>query len=99
MDLQQVQVRRVEAGERGLDGGEDGLPREAALVDVVLALPDLLAEVDVPHFGLLADDAVAFGEDDELVARDVVFFDGFADYGLGEAVGVDVGGIPLDLLT
>ena len=95
VDLQQVEVRRVEAPQRGLDGGEDGLPREPGLVDVVFALLDLLAVGDGAHVGLLAHDAVAFGQDDELVAGEGVFFDRFADDFFRDAVGVDVGGVPL----
>jgi len=39
----------------------------------------------------LVDAEVAFGENDELLAWDVVFLDGFADDFFGATVGVDVG--------
>lgn len=39
----------------------------------------------------LVDAEVAFGENDELLARDVILLDGFADDFFGATVGVDVG--------
>ena len=99
VDLQQVEIWSVEAREGSIDGGEDGLPRQAGLVYIVFALLDLLGIVDGADAGLFADGAVAFGQDEELVTRDVVLFDGFADDELGVAVGVDVGCVPLRVLS
>lgn len=93
MDLQEIDVWCVEAGEGCIDSSEDGLAREAALVHVVDCLVDVLQG---HHFGAVAfsDGTAAFGADDELVAGDVVIFDGGADDGFRDAVRVDIGCVP-----
>ena len=63
------------------------------------AQPDL-----VHHLGIIGRDCryaergvvfvdakVAFREDDDFTARDVVLFEGFADDAFGDAVGINVG--------
>ena len=74
MDLVEVDVRRVQARERALDGVKDSRAREAGLVEVLLALVDgrkvrVGEEVAV---GALADEAPAFGGDDDFFARNLV---------------------------
>ena len=66
---------------------------ESALIYVVDGFVDVLEGED---FGGVAfsDGAAAFGADDEFVAGDVVFFDGFADGFFGDPVRVDVGCVP-----
>jgi len=93
VDLQEIDVWCVEAGEGCIDSSEDGLAREAALVHVVDCLVDVLQG---HHFGAVAfsDGTAAFSADDEFVAGDVVFFDSGADDGFGGAVRVDVGCVP-----
>jgi len=48
----------------------------------------------LPDSRLLADVAVAFGEDDQLLAREIIFFDRLADNFLADAVGIDIRRIP-----
>lgn len=91
MDLQQVDVVEIEALKGGIDGVVYGCARQAALVGVVLELRQLLAVVDASQTWVLTYDAKAFGKDDELVAREVILLDRFADDLFGDAVGVDIG--------
>ena len=79
MDLEEVDVLEIEALERRVDSIEDGLARQASLVRVVLELGQLFRVQDASEAWVFADDAEAFREDDELVAGEVVFLDGFAD--------------------
>lgn len=72
VDLQQIDVVGVEAGERVVDLVEDRRARQEAAVNVVLGARERVAVQVVPHLGLLADPPVALGHDDHLVARDVV---------------------------
>ena len=74
VDLQEVDVRRVQALQRLLDVVEDRGAREAGLVDVLLALVhggEQRGREDVV-VGTLADEAVALGRDDDLLAGDLV---------------------------
>jgi hypothetical protein len=61
------------------------------LVGVVLQHRQLLAVVDTSQAWVFANNAEAFGEDDELVARKFVLLDRLANDLLGDAVGVDIG--------
>lgn len=94
VDLEHVDIGGVEAAQGGFDGVEDPLARQPALVDVVDGPIDVL---EGERFGVvaLARRSTAFGQDDEFVSGEVVFFDGFADNFFGGAVAVDVGGVPL----
>lgn len=91
MDLQQVDVRCVETGERGVDGVEDGGPAEADVVRVVFELREFVCVFDATQAGVFAYGAETFCEDGELVAGDRELLDCFADDLFGDAVGVDVG--------
>ena len=93
VNLQQIDVIRLEAGEGGVHSLENALPREPAVVDVVDGLVDVL-EGQSGRFVVFAHGAAAFGADDEFVARDAVLLDGFGDYAFRIAVAVDVGGVP-----
>lgn len=94
MDLQQVDVTCAQALQTRVYGVEDGRPAQTALVDVVFALPDLFGVLDMRDGRFFADNAKAFGQQDQLLARDLVFLDGRADQLFGDAVGVDVGSVP-----
>lgn len=65
-----------------------------AVIHIILALRDPLSV----HYGsrtrVLSNIAVAFTEDDNLVTRNIVHFDGFPDDALADAVRVDVRCIP-----
>lgn len=91
VDLQQVNVRGVEAGERGVDSIEDGGAAKADMVRVVFELREFVCVFDTSQTGVFADGAEAFCEDGELVARDGELFDCSANDLFGDAVGVDVG--------
>lgn len=87
MDLQHIDIRPQSLHAR-LHGIEDMFPRQA---DLIHHRPIIGA--DSRDAGLRArgvDAEVAFGEEDELGARDRVAGDGFGDDFFGAAVGVDV---------
>ncbi len=94
MYLKEIDVRRVQTAKGGFDGVEDALAGKATLVHVIDGLIDVL---EGQRLGVVAfpDGSAAFGKNDELVTRDVVFLDGFADDFFRGAVAVDVGGVPL----
>lgn len=94
VDLEEIDVGCVETAKGGFDGVEDSLTGEAALVDVVDRLINIL-EGERFRIVTLAGGATAFAQDDELVAGEVVFFDGLADNFFRDAVAVDVGCVPL----
>ena len=91
VDLQEIDVRRVETRKRGVDGGEDGGAAEADVVCVVLELGEFVCVLDAAEARVFADGAEAFCQDGEFVAGDVELFDCFADDFFRDAVGVDVG--------
>ena len=71
VDLQEVQIVGAQTLQAGVDGAENRLAREAALIHVVFARLHLGGVADVDHAGLFANGAEAFREDDEFVAWDV----------------------------
>lgn len=93
VDLQQIHILGIQTRQRLIHSREDGIAAQTTTVDVVLGLRNVLAVQNAADVGRLADVAVAFGEDDKFVARDVVFLDSFADDFFADAVGVDVGGV------
>lgn len=78
MYLEEINVRCVETAKGGFDGIKNALTGKAALVHVIDSLVDVFKG---ERLGVVAlpDGSTALGQDDELVARDVVFLDGFAD--------------------
>lgn len=72
-----------------LDGIEDVLAAETNLVDHLAIVCGDRCDSECGIF--LVDAEVALGEEDKLLARDVVLLDGFGDDLLGDTVGVDVG--------
>ncbi len=95
MNLQQVHVLNVHALQRGLNSREDRSSRQTALVDVILGLGDLLAVGDGANIGSLSNVTKAFGENDQLMARDVVLFDRLSNDFFAYAVGVDLAFVSL----
>lgn len=91
MDLQHVDVC-AQALDALLYRIEDVLPTETNLVDGLAVVRR--GEGDVAAEIRFVDAEVAFGEEDDLLARDVVLLEGFADDALRPAVRVDVGGVP-----
>lgn len=79
MNLQKVDVVEVETLQRRIDGVEDGLSRQPALVRVVLELRHFFWIENSANRWILSDVAVAFGEDDQLFTWEVVFFDCLSD--------------------
>jgi hypothetical protein len=71
VDLEQVDVRRVQALEGRLDLVEDGGAREPGLVDVVARVGDAGDGARV-HVRVVAREHEALGEDEDAVARDAV---------------------------
>lgn len=94
MYLKEIDVWRVDTAKGGFDGVEDALAGEAALVHVIDGLIDVL---EGQRFRVVAfpDGSTAFGKEDELMARDVVFLDGFADNFFRGAVAVNICRVPL----
>jgi hypothetical protein len=88
MDLQKIDVVGIEAPERSMDLIEDGLAREPTLVCVVSKLRQLLAILDCPQTWVFTSVTVALCEDDELVARQLVLVDRFANDLFRDTVGV-----------
>jgi hypothetical protein len=69
VDLQEVDVRRVKACERGVDGVEDGGSREADVICVVFQLRELVCVLDGADARVFADGAEALRKNGEFVAR------------------------------
>lgn len=88
MDLKDIDVCS-KALDTLLDGVEDVLTAETDLVDHLAVVGG--NRCDTEGRVLFVYTEVAFREEDELVAGDVVLLDGFGDDLLGDAVGVDVG--------
>lgn len=86
-DLEQVNVICAKALQTVVDGAEDGSTRKATLIDIVLGLRHARVVSDT---WLFTERGEALGEDDHLLARDVVLLESLADDGLGGAVGVNV---------
>lgn len=86
MDLQEIEIVRLQALQAGIDRVEDGCPAQAALVYVVFAALQLLTISDVHDAGLLADSPKALGEQHQFLARQVELLDGLADQDLRDAV-------------
>jgi hypothetical protein len=93
VDLQQVDVRRLQSAQARIDSVEDGSSAQAALVDVVLARTNL-RKADVVRGRLFAHDAEAFGQYRNLVSRDLECLERLADEFLADAGRVDVRCIP-----
>jgi hypothetical protein len=91
VNLQKVDVFQVEAFEGCIDGVEDCLTRQTAVVCVVLELGELFGIVDAAQPRIFTHIAVALCEDDELLAREVVLLDRFADDLFRYTIRVDVG--------
>ena len=94
VDLEEIDVGCVQTSQRGIDGVEDALSRQAALIDVVDGLVNVLEREGVRVISFPGS-AAALGQDNELLPWYLVLFDRFADDLLGNAVAVDVGCIPL----
>lgn len=61
------------------------------MVGIVLQLRKFFAEVYAAQTRIFTNGTETFREDGELLAREVVLLDRFADYFFRDAVGVDVG--------
>ena len=72
VDLEQVDVARLEPAQRRVDGIEDRGARETVLVDVVTGASELGRHA---RPGRLADGEEALGQDNDLLARDIVLQD------------------------
>ena len=72
-------------------GQSKGITR---LIDIILALLDLSGIEEAPNIRLLANHAMAFRENNELVARDAVLLDCLSDDLLAHTVRVDVRRVP-----
>ena len=94
MDLQHVDVG-AQALDTGFDGVEDVLAGQADLVDHGAVVGAHLGDRRLR--AVLLHAKVAFGEDDQLLARDAVLFDRLGDDFLGAAVGIYVGLLWLEL--
>lgn len=94
VDLEQVEVRRVEALQRGLDLVEDGRPPQPVQVLVVLGRLEEVPLKDVAALGILGDGAVALAENDDLLPRNVILLQRFSDDLFAHTVRVNVGGVP-----
>jgi hypothetical protein len=71
VNLEEVDVRRVQPLKRGLDLVEDRRARETTLVDVVALLPQV--RTNEGKIGdIIGDDAQALREESDTVARNVV---------------------------
>ena len=93
VDLQQVDVRRVQPLQRRLHLVEDGRARQPALVLVLGQHRHLLlGELAAPR--ALLHRVEALGHDHQLVPRQRVLLDGLADDALRLALRVDVGRVP-----
>jgi hypothetical protein len=88
VDLQHIDVR-AQPLYALIHGVEDVFPAEAHLVYVVVVICGY--GCDAEGGVVFVDAEVAFGEDDDFAAGDVVLFEGFADDAFGDSVGVDVG--------
>lgn len=95
MDLQDIDVG-AQSLHALLDRVEDVLAAQTDSVDHVAVVGGACGDGDGGVFFLHAK--VAFGEDDDFVAGDVVLLESLSDDLLGVAVGVDVGLTMLDLL-
>jgi hypothetical protein len=71
MDLQEINVGSFETSKGGIDGIEDRLTGETALVDVLLEGSEMGLEIALLR-RMVADEAEAFGEDEDLVAWNAV---------------------------
>ena len=91
--VQAVNLQNIDVGTKALgalfNGVEDVLPAETNPVDHLAVVGRDRRDGEGRVF--FVDAEVAFREEDDLVARDVVLLEGFADDLLGDAVGVDVG--------
>lgn len=94
MYLKKIDVGCVETSEGGFNSGEDALARETALINVIDRLVNVFQS---EYFRVIAftDGSTTFGKDNELVPRDVVLFDGFANDLFRNAITVDIRCIPL----
>jgi hypothetical protein len=70
VDLEKVDVVRVEAGKAGVDLVEDGLARETGLVHVVAGVLKLGVERS-PHAGLVVGETKALGQDRDAMTGNV----------------------------
>lgn len=87
MDLQHIDIRPQPLHTR-LHGIEDMFPRQTHLIDHRTVVGAYGRDAGLGPGGVDAE--VAFGEEDELGARDGVVRDGFGDDFFGAAVGVGV---------
>ena len=78
MNLQQIDVRCVETGERSVDGVEDRCTGETKLILALLEGFELGIEVGVNTWGV-SHKTITFSEDEDLIARDIVLGNGYGD--------------------
>jgi hypothetical protein len=88
VDLEHIDIC-AETLDALLDGIEDVLAAETNLVDHLAIVYRDGCDTECRIF--LVNAEVALGEEDKLLARDVVLLDGFGDDLLRDAVGVDIG--------
>lgn len=88
MDLKYIDIC-AEAPDALLDGIEDVLAAETDLVDHLAIICRDGRDTECGIF--LVDAEVALGEENELLARDVVLLDSFGNDLLRDTVGVNVG--------
>jgi hypothetical protein len=74
VDLEEVDVGRVEALQAGVNGVKDRRAREAVLVHVVTLLAELWV-LEAVHTDVVGDQVLHFGGDDDFVPGDVVLED------------------------
>lgn len=86
VDLQQIDIVGIKALEGGIYCVEYCLARKTTLVGIVPELWQLFAVLDCSKSRILAGVAVALCEDDELVAREIVLLDSFANDLLGDTI-------------
>jgi hypothetical protein len=93
MDLEQVDVVHLQTLQARIDRVENCLPTQATLIYVVYGLFHLWV-THVIDLGRLPHSSKALGQEDKLVAGDVVLLHGIANHLLRTAIGVDVCCVP-----
>lgn len=88
MDLQDIDIR-AQTLNTSVDSVEDVLARETDAVHEAAVVT--ARGGDWRELALVVNAEEAFGEDDDAVAGDGVFLEGFAEDLFGDTVGVDVG--------
>ena len=94
VDLQQIDVIGAESFQTRINCLEDGCSAKTTAVNIVFALVHFLSIENTTNARCLANETIAFGEDDQFITWNIVMLDSFSDDLFRYTIGIYISSVP-----